>query len=277
MKRHTRICLVVIGVAHAGCRVTSNEPAAIDTGSVSDGGGGADEPDAGIPARSGDSYVTLDNGATMSAAFWPDSTGAGSCTREEVGGCTLSRCEGTPEDVPLPDAGSIAIATADDEGLLQPDAEGRYPLVGREDAVSWTAGQQIHIDASGGAVPAFELALDGPGEIEEILAPLWGIGDFLVVSRAEPLQFEWTGPDEYVAAFVLCRPGNEVRLQVRCPFADGSRSAAISSEALSRLPAGCPEAFVALTAENRHYLEAGDYLVKIAARGRLHGTQSVLE
>lgn len=273
-------CAVAIALLYgAGCTLSSDDPPAADGGTGRDDGG-AGEPDGGdgdgIPARGGDSYVMLDNGSTMSARFWADATGPGSCAREEVAGCTLSRCEDLP-DAPRPHAGAIHVEAGADRGVLEPDGEGHYGVVSGEGAVSWTADQQIHIDAAGGDVPAFELALAGPASIEEVLAPPWDTGDLLVVSRDEPLAFEWTGADEQVAAFVLCRPEDSVRLQVGCALPPGSRSGSIPPEALSRLPAACPEALVAMATENRHYLEVGDYLVKILARGGQLARDAVLE
>ena len=274
--------LLAIVAAHAGCRLTSGEVTGVDAGET---GGVEDDaqPDASgaAPVRAGNSFLTLhdsDGYATMRAQFWAAASGPGSCSFEEVAGCRLSICEQLP-DGPRPHAGNITVRSPDSEGVLVPGENGDYPLVDDVGAVTWSPGEEIEVSAAGGEVPAFQVTLIGSASIDDVLSPdLDGDVAVIPVPRDQPFRFEWAGADESVHALASCQPSETTRLQVRCELSPGAHAGVIPPEALSRLPAGCPEGDLWLTTEAQQLVELdGGWLVRVHARGPLYGSEATFE
>jgi hypothetical protein len=261
--------LRLAAVAVIACACGSVKEVAGDGAAAGDAPPAADAPppDAALPRRLADSVIFLSSlGANI--RFSADTEGPGSCLSEYVEGCEIQTCLDGGGSLPLPHAGLITTTSAAGVIMFEPDEDGLYS----SESVLWSDGEEVTITAAGDQVPAFEEVLVGPGNIATVVAPPFGGG--LVISRAEPLEVEWTGAEEFGGIAIRCDQAGSI--QVRCPF-DSGTSGVVPVAALERLPA-CVSANVTVFTENRRLVEpAPEWLIRVALRGGLHPTTATIE
>ena len=241
-----------------------------DGGSPSDDGSAHDASaaDAGGPIRLTDSKIFPQRASSTTITFSLAADGPGSCLSEQVAGCEVQDCVALTGGVRA-SAGTVTLTTPLGEAVHVPGGDGAYPTT---PAIDWEPGDTITLTVAGGDdVVAFEVSVPGPGTVTAVNAP--ALPEGVLVSRDEPLVFEWEGADTAVAAVVSCSLPEGIQ-QVRCRFPDGVLGGAMPAEALGRLPA-C-DGNVYLLTEERVLTGPPDLAVRFGPRGPIHsGTAHV--
>jgi hypothetical protein len=261
------IAVVLAGMFCAACGGDDDAP-------VGDGGPGSDAADvpgidAAGPRRMADSVVFIPRAQSVQIRFSDDREGPASCLAEPVAGCEIQTCSTELITGSRPDAGLVSVTPAVAVGQsYAPDASGTYPT---GPGVTWEDGEEVAVDAAGGAIAAFAVSATGPGDVTSVVAPVFPAP---VIRRDEALLVEWTGTESFVAIAIRCAEGEPV--QVRCPLPEGT-TGQVPVAALQRLPA-CANATLNVFTEDRHVVEAEPAgPIRIVLRGLIHTTTATVE
>lgn len=219
---------------------------------------------------------------SVSAGFL-DTTGSassGSCTTTEQGSCSLVDCltpAGTPDAGATPlyvSAGTISIGGTLSPVVLSPASDGSYsPVTGQ--ALLFTQGATLTVQASGATVPAFSTTLVGVGVIS-VTSPTTSPGVALAVDRSVPFSTTWSGSSVGDVSISLSRsettgPSTHSVI-VTCTYAASVGSGSVPATLLGQIPAGSNGALV-IYGGARKSISAGDWTVYVS---EISGTTSAL-
>jgi hypothetical protein len=265
------LALVLAGAAWLACGADDDGGAGGDGGQGGgDGAAGEDGAaiDAAGPRRIADSVLFVQRGATVTIRFSDQPDGPGSCLSEPVAGCEIQTCMTGSVAPPRPDAGLVSVTPAESAGQSYlPDDGGTYPS---GPAVIWEDGEPVTIAAAGAEVPAFEVELTGPADVDSVVSPPY---PGPTIPRDQALLVEWTGTESLVAIAIGCQA--EEFIQVRCPFPDGT-TGQVPVAALQRLPACSAQLHV--FSEDRRVIEPGpEWPTRVAVRGAILSTTATLQ
>lgn len=264
-----RLALLVAGTLAVACG-SDDDGVAGDGGQLGDGAPRADGAaiDAAGARRIADSVVFIQRAGQATIRFSDDPEGPASCLSEPVAGCEVQTCMGGNAAVPRPDAGLVSVTPDSTPGQSYlPDGNGIYPSA---PGASWEDGEAVTIAAAGAEVPAFQVDLTGPGDVESVVAPAYPNP---VIARDQALLVEWTGTESFVAVALSCQADQFV--QLRCPFPDGT-TAEVPVAALQRLPA-CTGNMHVFTEDRRVIEPAPEWPLRVATRGRILSTQATIQ
>jgi hypothetical protein len=251
-----------VDASHPGSDAAGGEPDASPADAAS--------PTSPPPRQTADRFVFLEDNGSVRVSFRPDDEGPGSCFIEWLAGCEVQDCDYSGPSDARSHAGEITIETPEDVAILVPNPDtGEYSS---SESVTWSAGDEITITASGGDVPAFSADLRGPAALNPIDP---NFSQSLQVDRASPLEFRWEGGTEEVSPGLRCSAEDGRVVLARCPVPAESGIGSIPVEILERLPA-CDSTFVFLVSEHRQELEPGGFYVRVGARGSLFASSAEL-
>lgn len=205
-----------------------------------------------------------------SAVFVPQRTG-GACTRSVAGGCEVQECKWPMKDAPLPQASAGVIEVKGlhlDAGLVLSYGSDGYHGPTELLPPLWNGGETLTASATGGAVPAFSgVTVTAPSALT-VTAPDC---DFLNhgattcnASRSAALPLAWTGGANTSVLATVISGNKDHGVILNCRF--DSSPAAISAEAMAKLPADSDHLSLQIHGSNQTTFISGDYNITLEAK-----------
>lgn len=247
-----------------------------DAGGEADGGS-AGEADAGLPQVWAPNFVRVENSGRFEADFCGLATDVSICSWKLVaGGCELTVC---PAPTCFIDAGAITVEApgGTSTGTFDSGGDERYPHYTGTGAVIWNEGDPVRFMGEGAEVPAFDVTVDGPGEVSdlEIVLEQAPSGAF-PVDPAQPLEVRWSGGGDVgeIAMRMWYFDLYEYKARrLRCAFDLSAGDGAVPVEALAEFAKDDPDdvfdtLYLEVSTESRKMVQLGDrFLVAFQARG----------
>jgi hypothetical protein len=259
-----RAGVTIVAIASIGC----GEFPALQRGdaAVDD----AAPPDASLPRAIGLSYVFVHGGQAFYATFSASTEGPGSCIVQDLGSCEIDWCDPMTAPVPpRPHAGELTVAAPGGTSTGAPAADGGYVATG---SASWVGGESVTFTAEGGEVPGFTETLTGPADLASIDEPAFG--EPVTIALDQPLRVRWTGAAAETVLVVVGYSAGDAQVQLRCFLPGSAGEGEVPAAALARLEPG--NAQLSVLTEDRRVVPAGDFEVRLGARGRLFNAPAVL-
>lgn len=211
------------------------------------------------------------SGLSMTVYFIDSSNGSSSatCFAESANGCTLTVCDDGPSTgmSTYASAGTVTLSSADLASPLSisPDANNSYVSPPAAPSATFAGGEHFDLAASGGDVPAFQVAMDVP-LVLLLSQPLYAQSSpGLFVSKSQDLSLTWTRGGENISFYIQASSARADGLpggaSLICNFPSIDGTAVIPATLLSKLPLDTklyPYTTVTKT------IRAGDYDVLVA-------------
>jgi hypothetical protein len=173
------------------------------------------------------------------------------CSTTRMGGCDVIDCPASAEAMP-PSPGTLTVATADDRvnEVIEANQDGLYQF--GESTLMFEGGDMVSVTASGGDVPAFELAAEFPSTFIAVEPLLTASENTLQIRHEADTTVRVSGG---VAGVELVAELFGTNATMRCSAPSEQGELVISAEALAAAGGGV----VALRSVTRESARAGNY------------------
>ncbi len=270
------------GGSAAGSSTTGGSTAVSTAGNPGGGSGGSTAGAGGTMGAGGDGprqvhtgQVAVVNrftsGLSMTVYFIESSSGSSSatCTAQSANGCTLTVCDDGSSTAmsTYASAGTVTLSSADLPSPLSisPDANNGYMSPLGAPSGTFGGGEHFDLAASGGDVPAFQVAMDVP-LVLLLSQPLFATtSPGIFVSQSQDLALTWTRGVENVSFYIQASSARADGLpggaSLICNFPSTDGAAVIPAALLSKLPLDTKlYPYTTITQQ----IKAGDYDVLVA-------------
>jgi hypothetical protein len=240
-----------------------------------DGARVGEEVDAGAPEVWGPNFVQVENGHAFGADFCGIAPEIEICNLQLVSGCELTICA---PNTCFVDAGTITVEgpRGTSTGTFDSNETESHPHYSGMGATAWATGDTVRFSSDGGQVPAFDEAVLGPADLEDLIDPQPSNSGAVIVDRDESLEIRWTGGGtvgEVVVHMAYLDPYDSRARRLRCAFDPTEGKGSIPASALGAFAREDPNnvidpIYLSIVTESRSLVQVGEtFLVAFFARG----------